>query len=359
VGLFTVALLVSAEPGQQDNKAGQPAADASKAGKAPVIEEDAAFDRYVDLDDLAEAWDDLDARALTDIGLQLAEGERVLMRSHKSISADKVLTAAARIAAEKRDTQTLQRLGRAAEMQKREQLGVLVKGGLAAAGRSRASVPGMTVQVDQVDLGDLASLRAALDQITTAKLSGDADVLALLARDARTMPRLTAVQRKLVLKAATDAQAALKDNKNDDITGVLNRLSGHSRGIAPPEKKPSEVLKVQPKVTAAAMPQPDLSLSRSSKELGIDYLPTKKGLVVEGDESVEFDDKTSLDPGDVIVRVGRAHCGQSNPNLDALIERARASGTAKLFVLDAETGKLKTIDLPAMDEDDSDDEEED
>ena len=43
---------------------------------------DAAFARYMDIDFLRAAWQALDAAALADAGLQLAEGERVLFRSH-------------------------------------------------------------------------------------------------------------------------------------------------------------------------------------------------------------------------------------------------------------------------------------
>src|SRR5690349_11388462 len=42
---------------------------------------DPAFDKYVDISLLGRAWSSKDSALLTDIALQLAEGERVLMRA--------------------------------------------------------------------------------------------------------------------------------------------------------------------------------------------------------------------------------------------------------------------------------------
>src|SRR5262245_61010621 len=115
LGVATLALLAGTSPAQPDQgkKKDEP------APLPAVVVDDPAFERYVDMEALAEAWEDRDAEALTDIGLQLAEGERVLLRSHKGITAEQVLTVAARLAADQRDKKTLQRLSRAAEAQKR------------------------------------------------------------------------------------------------------------------------------------------------------------------------------------------------------------------------------------------------
>src|SRR4051794_9036967 len=47
--------------------------------------QDAAFDQYVDIQLMAHAVDALDAELLTDVGLQLAEGERILLRPHQGV----------------------------------------------------------------------------------------------------------------------------------------------------------------------------------------------------------------------------------------------------------------------------------
>ena len=48
---------------------------------------DPAFGQYIDIRLLWQGWGSMDAGMLTDAALQLAEGERVLMRSHKAGSA--------------------------------------------------------------------------------------------------------------------------------------------------------------------------------------------------------------------------------------------------------------------------------
>src|SRR5438874_1940779 len=92
--------------------------------------DDPAFDRYLDLEILDRAWGDKNASLLADVGLELAEGERVLFRGHKNISADQVLAMATRVAAERRDAKTLSRLAKACEAYKKTELGAQANGAL-------------------------------------------------------------------------------------------------------------------------------------------------------------------------------------------------------------------------------------
>jgi len=55
--------------------------------------QDAASDQYFDMALLREAWNQLDAAALAAARLQLAEGERILRRSRRAVTADQVLAA--------------------------------------------------------------------------------------------------------------------------------------------------------------------------------------------------------------------------------------------------------------------------
>ena len=85
------------------------AVDADAPTTLPADLFDPAFEQYVDLSDLLDAVETLDAVRLTDCGLQMAEGERILSRSHKLATADQILTLAARAAADQNDEKTLQR----------------------------------------------------------------------------------------------------------------------------------------------------------------------------------------------------------------------------------------------------------
>lgn len=66
--------------------------------------DDPAFDKHVDILLVGYAWDQLDAGLLTDCALQLAEGERILMRKHKAISSQQLLAIATKVAADNRDS---------------------------------------------------------------------------------------------------------------------------------------------------------------------------------------------------------------------------------------------------------------
>src|SRR4051812_41950691 len=62
---------------------------------------DFGFVRHIDVKQLGAAWHDLDASLMSDLALQLAEGERVLKRNHRSgITSQKLFGLALKIAVE-------------------------------------------------------------------------------------------------------------------------------------------------------------------------------------------------------------------------------------------------------------------
>ena len=115
-----------------------------KEPTAPVIPPeliDADFDKFLDMKLLMTAVDKSDAKALTDIGLKLAEGERVVKRPHKALPAEKILFLAARAAGESRDKETLARLEKAAKEMKNEKLATAVEAALQLASAARKVDP--------------------------------------------------------------------------------------------------------------------------------------------------------------------------------------------------------------------------
>ena len=76
----------------------------------PADLDDPAFAQHINLLLLGVAWDNQDPALMTDLGLQLAEGERILMRSHKAIRSEQVLELAANLAGDRRDRATLARM---------------------------------------------------------------------------------------------------------------------------------------------------------------------------------------------------------------------------------------------------------
>ncbi len=87
----------------------------ASAGTIPPELRDPAFDYYVDLTLLGNAWADLDAALLTDLTLQIVEGERVLLRPHRVVRSSDLLEVAIRLAAAKNDEATLARLEKAVQ----------------------------------------------------------------------------------------------------------------------------------------------------------------------------------------------------------------------------------------------------
>lgn len=76
---------------------------------------DPAFNVYVNPDTLYLARNTAEASLMVDVALQLAEGEKILLRSHRAISAEEMLKLAAKVAATKGDEETLARLNKATE----------------------------------------------------------------------------------------------------------------------------------------------------------------------------------------------------------------------------------------------------
>lgn len=114
---------------------------------------DPAFARYVDLNSIGEALLEGDAAALTDAALALAEGERVLLRSHNSLTVAEVASAATRLAAEQKDAESLKRLSALAEQRGDKELVASIK-----AAEKLARTLGSTRSIDQWTperLGDL------------------------------------------------------------------------------------------------------------------------------------------------------------------------------------------------------------
>lgn len=83
---------------------------------------DPSFNSYVDPNTMHTAVHSADPKLMSDVAMQLAEGERVLHRQHNAVSSDDMARVAARIAGEQGDTETLQRLQNFAQNTGRDQL---------------------------------------------------------------------------------------------------------------------------------------------------------------------------------------------------------------------------------------------
>lgn len=163
----------------------------------PPCRQDRAFDRFVELTYLGEAWQELSPAKLADCGLQLAEGERVLLRSHRAIEAERVLAYAIELAGSQADGITLGRLARSEAIQKSASLSELLMDArqhLEATELRSAAAP-----QSQADI----LYKAVHDDIQEALLTHSAKEAAVLRNLLADLPSLSDSQKRELLKQLT------------------------------------------------------------------------------------------------------------------------------------------------------------
>jgi len=83
----------------------------NQSGDEKAIVDDAAFEKYVSLAGLGRALDEVDAPTLTDLAIQMARGEQVLLRRHASgVTADRLFAIALDASRATGDATSLKRL---------------------------------------------------------------------------------------------------------------------------------------------------------------------------------------------------------------------------------------------------------
>ena len=192
---------------------------------------DPAFDRYVDLALLCQAWDDEDASALADVALQLREGERILMRPRRGFSSQQLLLEAARIAAETNEKDALQRLGKIAETLGSAELKVKVAGAEKLAGQSRATDPALQVSIAEMTPEDFAELWECWHEIQDASLTGDTVTLKEIQDELADNSSIPEKQKKYLQKLLQEGQAAAAamPESQKQLNQSLGKLSDSSR----------------------------------------------------------------------------------------------------------------------------------
>ncbi len=238
--LASVAMLVSV-PYLMSNAADEakPAAAPAAPAAAEVMVDlstisDPAFDRYVDLVLLGSAWDAMDAGLMTDCALQLAEGERILMRNHKAINSKQVLALAVKVAAEKRDTAALDRLASVCESTKNTAVSDQIASAKKLAGQSRKVDPAVNVSAIDTSPTQLAIYQEAINGAKAATISGDATYFKNLEaglNDKESMlASLTESQRAHLKKIMGESRELMPKEASPQLTDTLEKLKGVSRG---------------------------------------------------------------------------------------------------------------------------------
>lgn len=208
------------------------AAPAAPSSPAPDFN-DPAFDRYVDLLLLGQAWDTLDPVLLTDCAMQLAEGERILMRSHKAVSSTQLMDLAAKVAADKRDTATLDRLAKVYTSTKNNAALEQINTAKKLASASRKVDPAMSVSATETSPDQLALYQDALNGVKAAGLVGDASYFENLeeglGNKQSILTNLTEAQRAHLKKIMGEARSSMPKDGDPALADTLSKLKDASR----------------------------------------------------------------------------------------------------------------------------------
>jgi hypothetical protein len=135
---------------------------------------DPAFDRYVDFERIGAALRSGDAEMLTDCALQLAEGERVLMRLHKVLRVRELLQAAAQIAADRRDEAAMVRIAQVAELRKDQALVEQIEQVRKLASAARDEQSEIRVSIEECTPRQFSEIYRCCSEARLARLTGDA-----------------------------------------------------------------------------------------------------------------------------------------------------------------------------------------
>ena len=203
---------------------------------------DPAFDAYVDLRLLGLAWDKKDPSGLADAGLRLAEGERVLRRSHRALRASDLLETAARAALARNDRDTIQRLASFAKETGNGGLGALVMSSSKLGAGSRVVSGGLGAAVsiplplDRTAPQTFAAVQGVVEAIRRASIAGDIAALDRVAASLTKLPGLGANLRKSLGDRIAQARQAANASKGSarpaggrSTQDALNRLGKASR----------------------------------------------------------------------------------------------------------------------------------
>ena len=215
------------------------------SGAVPPEIQDPAFDYYVDLTLLGNAWADLDAALLTDLVLQFMEGERVLLRPHRAVRSSELLEVATRLAAIKGDEKTLTRLEKAVERTKSEGLAAEFTQARAVATDALAGETVWTVPVETTSAAAFARYKGFLQDIVAALVVRDRSILETLQKELATATDLPVAHREKLGDRIKAALAAIpeEDEQASRAANVLDKLAHSTRN---PLGRPPSVVTPSP-----------------------------------------------------------------------------------------------------------------
>lgn len=333
----------------------------AKAEAPPVSEMyDEDFAKHVDLRMLGIAWQSLDSKLMTDVGLQLREAEKVLGKKHPKITSDQILSLASKVAADSEDSDTLARLQRVAEASgNKEQVAKMKQfASLAAASRDlKGDLKSAEMfSANDVNNGALAVFANLLLQIRAAKVSGDKDALGNLKEGTDLLSSLRDSHRSRLKGLIDDAMESI--GEPDAATDALEKLVGPSRGVGNNAMQSAAIV-TQPNATAVGVapqasaivvapkvgvgvgitPPPPAGPQVAYAAGGMRYLMTPTGAVVQSHGRLG---SILFEPGDVILSLGGFPMGYGS-TVDSAINAGYVSSNRQVSVRDRNSGQVLTL----------------
>lgn len=267
---------------QEALKAAQPASNASSADESleeseghviegaasePLSEQvaDPGFERYADVRLLKTAYEQVDSALMTDVALQLAEGERVLLRPHQAISAKSAILAAAELAAKKGDQSSLKRLQKHLANGGDQELVKRLQALVSLSAQQRAATPDLDVKIDTLTPNEAEIVRGVTRDLERAKYLGGRTAAQDVVEFIKTGVEIGVMPAELANKLTRHAQAVaatvsqeLKEEPDSEINTLVARLSTPSRGGIFGNDSPPQTPEL-----AAPGPKPDAAGRRS------------------------------------------------------------------------------------------------
>ncbi|AGA27969.1 hypothetical protein [Singulisphaera acidiphila] len=207
--------------------ANREAAAALNSSSLPEFQ-DPAFSRFVDLTLLRQAIARNDASQAADIALQLADGERVLLREHKILSADMAIRLAASIAVDTNDRATLQRLVKAAKNVGDDALASQIETVAKLGMTTRDEGQDLKVSLRTTTPDQLAFLKSVLQEADTSRRSGDLEVLGKLEVFVKALTDLPEEQKTFLASRIAKAKQEVPEG-SDKLGQALKKLNASSR----------------------------------------------------------------------------------------------------------------------------------
>lgn len=186
-------------------------------GQSGIQLSDPAFDVYATAAAIGQAYASGDPALLSDVALQLAEGERVLFRPRRGITAAQMLKLAVNAATIKQDKESLARLAAFAALRQDNELAAQVTAAQKLAAVSRDTSNPLRVPIEAVDPEVYELIRYSVQKIDHARLTGDSRCLIALEEDIDTC--IPDPFRADIKKLIADTRVALPDatDSNEEL----------------------------------------------------------------------------------------------------------------------------------------------